>query len=249
MVRAPAVLSARAAAGAAILLALWVYFVLVDRLPALPLWADVVLVSLVLMPLVFLLVLLSLPLRAWRGLLGVGLAFALLAVVASAADFDVAANFAKVAATTLLAFWFVGYFERLSWVALVAVVVPLADSLSVWRGPTRHIVSDRPEIFGALSFAFPVPDGGAFHLGLPDFLFFALFLAAAANWGLRVLATWAAMTASFGVTMALAVWVDPFGLGGLPALPLLSLGFLLPNLDLLVRDLRERGAHAAEEAE
>jgi hypothetical protein len=43
------------------------------------------------------------------------------------------------------------------------------------------------------------------------------------------------MTLSFGATLALTVWFD---IGGLPALPLLSLGFLAPNADLLWRKLR-----------
>ena len=43
------------------------------------------------------------------------------------------------------------------------------------------------------------------------------------------------MTASFGATIALAVWLD---LGGLPALPLLSLAFLVANADLLWREVR-----------
>jgi hypothetical protein len=244
--RAAAVLDARLAAGVAILAGLAGYYAVVDRLGDLPLWWDVALTALVLMPAVFLLVLLALPLRAWRGLLPVGLAFAALVLAGSAAGLDVVANFAKVGAVTLLAFWFLLYFERLSWVVLVAVLVPLVDGLSVWRGPTRHIVTDRPQVFEALSFAFPVPGGGAFHLGLPDFLFFALFLGAAAIWGLRVLPTWAAMTASFGATMALALWLDPFGLGGLPALPLLSLAFVLPNADLLWRALRAERAAAGE---
>ena len=45
------------------------------------------------------------------------------------------------------------------------------------------------------------------------------------------------MTLSFGATMALAVYFD---LSGLPALPLLSLGFLLPNADLLWREVARR---------
>ena len=45
--------------------------------------------------------------------------------------------------------------------------------------------------------------------------------------------------------MALAVCVDPFGLGGLPALPLLSVAFLVANADLLWRELRSRPAGAA----
>ena len=68
-------------------------------------------------------------------------------------------------------------------------------------------------------------------------LFFSLFLASAAQFGLRVGLSWVLMTASFGVTVALAVWLD---LGGLPALPLLSLGFLLANGDLLWSQMRSR---------
>ncbi|MBA2357168.1 MAG: hypothetical protein H0V84_01925, partial [Actinobacteria bacterium] len=65
-----------------------------------------------------------------------------------------------------------------------------------------------------------------------------LFLAAAARWSLRLRSTWVALTASFGLTMALAVYQDPFGIGGLPALPLLSIGFLAVNADLIWRSLR-----------
>jgi len=45
------------------------------------------------------------------------------------------------------------------------------------------------------------------------------------------------MTLSFGATMALAVYFD---VTGLPALPLLSLGFLLPNADLLWEEFPRR---------
>ena len=71
--------------------------------------------------------------------------------------------------------------------------------------------------------------------GPPDILFFGLFLAAAARLHLRVGWTWVAMAASFGTTLALAVWLE---LSGLPALPLLSLGFLIPNADLIWREVR-----------
>jgi hypothetical protein len=161
-----------------------------------------------------------------------------LAFVFVKADLDVLANFTKLAAVTLLAFWFLSYFEALSWVVIVAAVIPVVDAISVWRGPTRHIVEERPEVFGALSFTFPVPGTGAFQLGLPDLLFFAIFLGAAQRWDLRVLVTWVLLVASFGVTMALAIYTDPFGIGGLPALPLLCLAFLGANADLIWRRLR-----------
>jgi hypothetical protein len=47
------------------------------------------------------------------------------------------------------------------------------------------------------------------------------------------------MTLSFGATLALAVGFD---ISGLPALPLLALGFLAPNADLLWRKLRAPNA-------
>jgi hypothetical protein len=144
-----------------------------------------------------------------------------------------------------MGFWFLNLFERLSWVVLVAAIIPAVDAISVWRGPTNKIVTEKPEVFGALSFAFPVPKDGSFQLGIPDLLFFAVFLGAADRWNLRVGWTWVALTASFGITMALAVWVDPFGLGGLPALPLLSVAFLAANADLLWRDLRSDPARAS----
>jgi hypothetical protein len=230
----------RLLAGAVILAGLLAYYAVVDSLPALGEWGDVVFVALVLIPAVFGLVWLALPLRHSRGLVLIAAAFAGLAVAGTGAGLDVAANFAKLAAATAFAFAFLELFERLAWVALVAAVIPLVDAFSVWRGPTRHIVTERPGVFDALSFSFPVPDAGAFQLGLPDLLFFALFLASADRWGLRVGATWLAMVASFGVTMAITVGADPFGIGGLPALPLLSVAFLLANADIFVRRLRDR---------
>jgi hypothetical protein len=232
------ILTSRAAVFGALVLDLAVYFTVVGSLPDLSLDGDVLLTGAVLIPATLALMLLALPLRHWRGLAAVGLALLVLVFVSEAADLEVIANFAKLAAMTAIGFWFLGYFERLSWVVIVAAVIPLVDAVSVWRGPTRHIVTERPEVFSVLSFAFPVPDAGSFQLGLPDLLFFALFLGAAARWALRVGLTWLAMTASFGVTMASAVYADPFDLGGLPALPLLSLAFMLVNGDLLWRELR-----------
>jgi hypothetical protein len=190
------------------------------------------------MPAVFLLVYLLLPVRAARDLqlLLVAVAFAVLALLLHAAELDALADFAKLGAMSFIAFWFLNFFEALSWVVLVACIVPWVDAYSVWRGPTKNITEHHGEVFSTLSFAFPVPgEHSAANLGLPDLLFFSLFLAASARFGLRVFATWVLLTASFGATIAVAVaWDKP----GLPALPLLSVGFLLANADLLWRLLR-----------
>jgi hypothetical protein len=106
----------------------------------------------------------------------------------------------------------------------------------VWRGPTKVIVTKHAHVFTNFSFAFPIPgETAAANLGLPDLMFFALFLAASARYLLRPNWTWLLMTLSFGATLALAVWRN---LGGLPALPLLSLGFLLANGNLIWTQVR-----------
>lgn len=241
VVRAAALLAARprVAAALAVFAALVAWYFVYSRLPDLPTGADVAVVGGALIPATFVLVWLALPLRHARGLFPVAVALALLAAVWEVADFEVAANFAKLGAVLAVAFWFLTYFEKLSWVVAIAAVIPLVDAVSVWRGPTHHIVTERPRVFTTLSYAVPVPEG-VFALGLPDVLFFALFLGAAARWGLRIAATWGLMILSFGVTMVLAIWVDPFGIGGVPALPGLSIAFLLTNGDLLWRRLRAR---------
>jgi hypothetical protein len=237
----------RIAALLALSVALGVYYVVAESLPDLTLWWEVAFLSFLVIPAVFALVYLALPLYRAPHLLASGVAVALLAAVLHRVDLDVLANFAKLAAVTLIAWWFLSYFETVAWVALVALIIPWVDAISVWRGPTKHIVTHQRELFTTFSFAFPVPgEENTAQLGLPDLMFFALFLGAAARWGLRTRLTWAAMTLSFGATLALAVARDE---GGLPALPLLALGFLMPNADLLWRRLRAKKAWGSVRSE
>ncbi len=241
MGRATALLSpARWAALAAALGALVAYYLAVHHLWHASLWWDIAWLDLALLPAVFSLVWIVLPARRAPWLIVVALAFAALAVFCELDDLHIAGNFAKLAATTFAAFWFLGFFETLSWVVLVAAIIPLVDAYSVWAGPTKEITTNHVETFYALSFAFPAPGelGGA-NLGLPDLLFFALFLAAAARFDLRPAWTWLGGVVSFGTTMALAVG---FEVDGLPALPLLSVAFLVVNGDLIWRRLRARSA-------
>jgi hypothetical protein len=199
-------------------------------------WWDIAWIACVLMPAVFGLVLLALPLREARWLLPAGIAFAGIAVVLTITHVNIGANFARLGATTFLGWWFLGWFETLAWVVLVASIIPWVDAYSVWRGPTKTIVAHHEHVFTVLSFAFPVPgEHAAANLGVPDLLFFALFLAAAARFGLRVYATWACLVAGLGATIAITVWLN---LSGLPALPAVAIGFLLPNADRVWRRLR-----------
>jgi hypothetical protein len=223
----------------AVLLSL--YAVWHERLPNLSDWGDVAFLAFLVIPLMFALVWLALPVRELLGPLRLGLlalAAVVLAIGFSLADLDIPANLAKLFAATLIGWWFLTFFEAAWWVLLISVLIVPVDLISVARGPTREITENQPEVFEALSVAMPIAgEDASAQLGLPDVLFFALFLGAAARFGLRPNATWALMTLSFGATLALAVGLDE---PGVAALPLLSLAFVLVNADRLWRSVRRR---------
>lgn len=225
----------RAAAVLTLLGALIGWYEAARHVGGLSLWPAIVLIAVVLMPASFLLVWLALPLWNHRLLLPAGVALAVLAVVLSRAHFPVGSNFCKLGALTLLGWWFLTFFEAVSWVVLVALLIPWVDAYSVWRGPTKQITEGHAQVFSALSVAFVVPGGGAARLGLPDVLFFAVFLGASVRFRLRPAWTLVGMLTGLGLTMVLATWWD---VAGLPALPGISLGFLVPNADLLRAQLR-----------
>ncbi len=217
--------------------ALAAYYLTADSIPRISLWWEVALLALVLMPAVFLFDLIVLPLARARGPLLVALALAVLAVLAQLGDLDTLANFAKLGAVTFFAFWFLGFFEDLWLLVVVALIIPFVDAYSVFRGPTGNIVQHHSHLFDYLSFYFALPhETNDPRLGMPDLLFFALFLAAAARYRLRPHWTWVAMLVGLGVTIVIDVWAD---VPGLPALPALSGGFLIPNVDRIWR-LRPR---------
>jgi hypothetical protein len=210
------------------------------------LWGDVAWIACVLIPAVFALALLALPLARSQllALFLVSVAFVVLAVVFAIADLEVWANFSRFAAEVLFGWWFLQFFESLSWVLIVAAIIPFVDSFSVWRGPTKTITTEHPQVFDAVSFAFPVPgEHSAAELGPPDVLFFALFLAAAARFDLRVVWTFVGMVVGLGLTIAATT---EFAALGLPALPGIALGFLVPNADLIYRHLRTKPASETE---
>ena len=231
----------RVAALLGILTLLAVYYGISESLFDVGLWWDVAFVGLVLIPAFFALTWLALPL--WRAaptaaLGGAVVALIVLAVLFELAGLDVAANFVKFAGVTAAGWWFLAFFESLSWVLLVALLIIPVDTYSVFQGPTKVIVEEQPQIFDALSIAFPIPgEHNSAQLGLPDVLFFALFLGATVRFGLRPGLTWVLMTLSFAATLALAVG---FEISGLPALPLLSAAFIVANGDLIWKQLRSR---------
>jgi hypothetical protein len=226
----------RAAALLVLLGALVAWYETARQLGGLSLWPSILLIAFVLMPACFLLVWLALPLWSSRVLIPAAIVLVGFAILfAKVVDAPVASNFCKLGALTLIGWWFLTYFEAVSWVVLVALLIPWVDAYSVWRGPTKKITEGHAHVFSALSVAFVVPGGNAARLGLPDVLFFAVFLGASVRFGLRPVWTFIGMLVGLGLTMILATWWD---VNGLPALPAISLGFLLPNADLLFARLR-----------
>jgi len=236
LTRAPARARARALALAGLLAVLIAYSALAEQLPEIRDRADILVIALLVVPAFMATIWLALPLiRIGRPhlLIVAALLAATVCVALELSGVDSAANVAKFVALGLAGLWFVALFEELWWVALVAVIVPWMDVWSVAFGPTRYVVEEQPGFFDEISVAFAVPgESSTANLGPPDVIFFALFLATAARFQLRVAWTWLAMTALLAFTLVL-VW--EWNVFGLPALPAVCLGFLLPNADLIWR--------------
>ena len=150
----------------------------------------------------------------------------------------VLANFCELGATTLLGWWFLVVLRG----GLVGRARRGADPvgrrlLGVARADEADRRAPRARLRRCSSFAFPVPgEHAAANLGLPDVLFFALFLAASvALRPARRLDVGRARRRARADDRSATVWCD---LSGLPALPGISLGFLVPNADLLWRAVR-----------
>ena len=246
---ATSVLSRRRAAALGLLLAALVgYGAAAPHLPGLPSGVDVAFHALLVFPAFAAAIWLALPLArlATLPLVALALTAGALALGLALLGVDSASNVAKLACFALAGFGFLTLFEELWWLTLVAVLVPWVDIWSVAAGPTEYVVEERPGIFEKIAVAFPTPgETTTVNLGPPDVVFFSLFLAAALVFGLRVAPTWFAMTACLAATVVL-VWSWD-GISGLPALPAVCLGFLLPNADLLWRDVRNARSRSAEQ--
>ena len=147
------------------------------------------------------------------------------------------ANVAKIVAAAALGMWIATELEKLSWIVIVAVVSALVDIASVAAGPTKAIIDQGPAVVGYFTvvvtwFGYTYAEAYT-GLGVSDVIFFALYLATAQRFGLRVGWSAVAMAASFLATIAVAMWWT-----ALPALPMLSVAFLAVNADRLVAQLR-----------
>jgi hypothetical protein len=227
---------------AAALIVLWGS--LSSRLPALPVRANIMLSSALLLSLVAVLVWGLLPLHAQGRRLPLLTAAALpLAVLFVWLGWVPLANVAKVVAAAALGVWIAEELEKPSWIVIVAVVSAVVDVVSVVAGPTKAILDKGPVVVGyftvAVTWAGYTYSEAYTGLGISDVIFLALYLGSARRFGLRVGWSAVAMVVSFLTTIAAAMWWT-----ALPALPLLSVAFLAVNSDLLWRKLRQGGGPA-----
>jgi hypothetical protein len=245
----PLLISRRRAAALGVLVAGFIVFgAVAHRLPRMSQDGAIAFASVVVLPALTATIWLALPLARARELFPlVGAALAGLAWVGFYfLGFGELANASKLTCFVLFGFWFLSLFEALWWLALVALLVPWVDIWSVAAGPTEYVTEERPEVFGSISVALHVPgETSTANIGPPDIVFFALFLAAAQQFRLRVTLTWISMTGLLSLTLLLVYIWDT---SGLPALPAVCFGFLLPNLDLIWRGARAAYAARGQEA-
>jgi hypothetical protein len=208
--------------------------------------AQIAALAIVSFPLATLVIAALVPTRssAPRLLVVAGAAVAATAILIAAGLEGTPATLAKLLAAGCIGLALAGLLQTAAEMIAIAVLVAAVDAYSVAAGPTHAIVLHHQQVLGAFTLAFHPPGTYAVaQIGASDFVFFALFTAAAARLGLRLGPTWAAMTASLGITMTLSYVLD----AALPALPLLSVAFLGTNADLLLQ--RVRGRHGSPERE
>ena len=217
------------------------WYVVASDLAYAGLWPTVVVVSAGVLPGTLLLVLVALPLARlrWDVLTLVALVLALVAFGCSEAGWSLAENFAKLGAAVFAGWSFLYLFADVGLVVLIAAIIPVVDAISVFTpgAPTNEIVKHHISIYNNVAVSFVGPHGAVEQFGPPDIIFYALFLGAAARFGLRVGWTWLATTGLYGGSFLIAIATHA---DGLPALPFLSVGFIAANADLLWARLRPR---------
>ncbi len=147
------------------------------------------------------------------------------------------ANLARILAAACVGISLARYVTSVGTVLIVVVAAVASDLFSVFAGPTEALVRENSPLLDFLLLVFPTfgsPLG--FGLGLSDFIFLALFAAAARFLDLRYAAT------LMGVCCAafLAVTAGLLLERPLPALPFIAVAFVLVNADLILASLTRR---------
>jgi len=147
------------------------------------------------------------------------------------------ADLARILAAACVGISLARYITSVGTVLIVVVAAIAADIFSVLAGPTEALVRTESPLLDFLLLVFPTfgsPLG--FGLGLSDFIFLALFAAAARSLDLRYTATLLAVcTAAFLAVTAGLLLARP-----LHALPFVAVAFVVGNADLILASLVRR---------
>lgn len=163
-----------------------------------------------------------------RELVAIALLGAGVAVAGTLLEYPTPTGLGKMLAAGAAGLLFVPLLDRAWHVAVVALLVIGVDTYSVFAGPTKQLLdSGNEDVISTFTVPLTAPGlYGAASLGVTDFLFLGLFCGAALHWRLRPRLTMALCGASFSASLLIAHLADR----AVPALPLLSLAFILPNL-------------------
>jgi hypothetical protein len=147
------------------------------------------------------------------------------------------ADLARILAAACVGISLARYVTSVGTALIIVVAAIVSDIFSVFAGPTRALVREDSPLLDFLLLVFPTfgsPLG--FGLGLSDFIFLALFVAAAFFLDLRYAAT------LIGVCIAafLAVTAGLLLQRPLPALPFIAIAFVVVNADLIVASLTRK---------
>lgn len=165
-------------------------------------------------------------------LLGAGLVAAGL----DAADAGAAATVPETVAYACVGVLFGILLDTPALVLALPLFVAGIDAISVIGGPSHSLAQGATQAGDPLSLELPDWHIGlaTLRLGVADVVFIGIYATYARRLGLRVVATNAGLALALVAGVVLAVKVS----SPIPQLPLLALGFLVPNLDLIVAAVR-----------
>ncbi len=161
----------------------------------------------------------------------------------NAAGVGAGANVAEAMLAAAVGLLFAHWLSTPAVAILVPVFVGAIDVWSVASGPTSRLLESGTESADALSFDLPAWGGvgSAGHLGVSDAIFLSMFAAWAMHYDFRRGATLAGLVLGLIASLGLSLTLDR----AIPALPLIAVGYLLPNVDRIGRLLLSRHDESA----
>jgi len=174
----------------------------------------------------------GLRLRFWGRAGGFVISAALLVLAVQLRLWPPLANLCLIYGAAFLGCMVSGIFREPNILLPVALMSPLVDFWTVSAGPVRRVLEHRPEVLDVV--AAGVPAAGQLaplaFVGLGDFMFIAMFLAAADRLRMNSRRTAATFFVLVSMAMALVVFWSGFAGVGVPGMVVIGLGFVAANL-------------------